>query len=73
MPSDKKKLDQKVLFARSLSSEQLTAVLQNELMKSREQRLPTVTLLNEIVHDLKFRLKHYSEKYGEIKQLEEEA
>ncbi len=71
MPNDKKKPDQNILFARSLSSLELTFILQYELMKSRGQRSATVTLSNELVHDLKFRLKHYSEKHGEIKRLEE--
>ena len=55
-------------FARGLTSSQLIAILQLELLRSRNQvpEASEVTLPAEIVHDLKFRILYYSDECGEI-------
>ena len=57
-----------IRFARGLSSKELLAILQLQLIRARNQKPAEteVTLPTEVVHDLKFRLRYYSERYGEI-------
>ena len=66
MPNEKD--NPKIKFARGLSPKELTAILQHELMRAREQRLPEALLTTEIVHEIKFRLERYADKYGPIRQ-----
>lgn len=55
-------------FARGLTSSELIAILQLELLRSRNQvpEASEVTLPAEIVHDIKFRIQYYSDECGEI-------
>ena len=57
-----------IQFARSLSSKELCALLQEKLVLARGQdpQLSEVSLMTEIVHDIKFRLTHYAHQFGEV-------
>lgn len=56
----------RIEWARSLTNEQMEALLQEALLKARAAtpREYTVTLLEEIVHELKSRLDRYNEIMG---------
>lgn len=62
-------------FARSLSSSELIAILQLELLRARSQKpeASEASLPTEILHDIKFRLTYYSEEAGEISDSQREA
>lgn len=57
-----------IQFARSLSSKELNALLQEKLVlaRSQEPAAAEVSLMTEIVHDIKFRLMHYARQFGEV-------
>lgn len=63
-----------IQFSRGLSSRDLNTLLQHELLRARsctptqEVRLPA-----EIVHELKFRLRYYSEMHGSISDKDRES
>lgn len=64
----------RIEWARALSNEQMDALLQEALLKTRatSPRTHEVTLLEEVVHELKSRLRRYNEIMGELPQKEEE-
>lgn len=53
-------------WARSLNNEQMEALLQDALLRTRASspRTHDVVLLEEVVHELKSRLKRYDEVMG---------
>lgn len=55
-------------FSRGLTSSELIAILQLELLRARNQtpEASEATLPTEIIHDIKFRLQYYSDECGEI-------
>lgn len=57
-----------IQFARSLNSKELCALLQEKLVLARgqEPQAAEVSLMTEIVHDIKFRLTHYAHQFGEV-------
>jgi len=61
-----------IQFARSLSSQELIALLQEKLILARSATPPEreVELMTEIVHDIKFRLAHYARLFGEVDRAE---
>ena len=46
----------RIAWARSLSNEEIGELLQMKLLESRATRRTKVSLLNELVHEIKFRL-----------------
>jgi len=61
-----------IQFARSLSSQELIALLQEKLILARSE-VPAareVPLMTEIVHDIKFRLAYYARLFGEVDRAE---
>jgi hypothetical protein len=57
-----------IRFARGLSYDQLNTILQLELLRARSQSPPAkeVSLPTELIHDIKYRLRYYSENCGEV-------
>lgn len=56
-PREKKKpANVRIIWARSLSNEDISDLLQMKLLESRAERGTQVSLLNELVHEIKFRL-----------------
>jgi len=67
-PTRKKK---NIQFARSLGSMELNAILQNALMEARGESSNSCTLMVELVHEIKYRLRWYYEHHGEAKHNDE--
>ncbi len=57
-----------IQFARGLSSQHLNLIMQLELLRARSQKPPATeaSLPVEVFHDVKFRLRYYATKFGEI-------
>ena len=57
-PSEKRndKNNTRIVWARGLSNDEIAGLLQMKLLESRVRRGTRVTLLNELVHEIKFRL-----------------
>jgi len=70
----KKKTSKRIEWARSLSNDQMDAVLQDALLKTRAMapRTYDVTLLEEVVHEIKSRLNRYHEIMGDLPRLDED-
>jgi hypothetical protein len=47
----------RIAWARGMENEEIATVLQNELMKARAENSTSVSLLMELVHEIKHRLK----------------
>lgn len=63
----------RIEWSRGLSNEQMDAVLQEALLKTRASnpRTHDVVLLEEVVHELKSRLNRYHEIMGPVPSREE--
>jgi hypothetical protein len=64
----------RVDFARELENFEIQTLIQAKLMESRAYKpeQPTTPILNEILHEIKFRLDlldRYEEKFGEAKDV----
>ena len=57
-PSEKasEKNNTRIVWARGLSDKDISSLLQMKLLESRARRGTRVTLLNELVHEIKYRL-----------------
>jgi len=64
-----------IQFARGLSSNELIALLQEKLIIARNQtpKATEISLITELVHDIKFRLGYYARVYGEVDRDEYDA
>lgn len=61
-----------IQFVRELDTLDIAdVILQYELLRARDAK-KEVSLPVEMVHDIKFRLKYYEERYGEIERPERE-
>ena len=61
-----------IAFARSLSSRDMVAILQHELLRARSHTPQAeVTLPAELVHEIKSRLAYYAENFGEVERKKE--
>ena len=65
----------RIEWARSLSNEQMDALLQEALLKTRmsNPRVHDVILLEEVVHELKSRLNRYHTIMGQLESKDEEV
>lgn len=70
----KKNTSTRIEWARSLSNDQMDAVLQDALLKTRSTipRVHDVILLEEVVHEIKSRLSRYYDVLGALPSEESE-
>jgi len=59
-----------IQFAHGLSGESLLDIIQLELLRARssDPPQPEASLPTPILHEIKFRLKYYLEKHGEVER-----
>jgi hypothetical protein len=59
-----------IQFAQGLSGEELLNILQYEILRARDKKQPgsEVALPTALVHDIKFRLKWYLERHGDVQR-----
>ena len=58
-----------IQFAQGLCGDAMLDIIQHELLRARSKKPPTeATLPTAILHDIKYRLTWYLDKYGEVER-----
>jgi hypothetical protein len=61
-PKRPSQIDVRIAWARELPNESIVEILNAALMTSRAERSATVRIVNELAHEIKFRLMHGKRK-----------